>query len=158
MSVGNALARGVFVVAAKRTPFGTFGGSLKSHSPVDLQVLASEAAIASCGIKPEYISSVCIGNVLNASSPDAPYLARHVALRCGLPVPTPALIGKLLITYLEQKCSELRARNMSYTLRVEVLMTSSPLKGEKAQNIFSIPNFGKRIENHRISKGVRSFM
>jgi len=92
MSVGNVLSRGVFVVAAKRTPFGTFGGSLKSHSPVDLQVLATQAAIASCGIKPENISSVCIGNVLNASSPDAPYLARHVALRCGLPVPTPALI------------------------------------------------------------------
>merc|ERR1711915_352241 len=47
---------------------------------------------ASCGISPENISSVCIGNVLNASSPDAPYLAGHVALRCGLPVPTPALI------------------------------------------------------------------
>ena len=94
MSVGNALSRGVFVVAAKRTPFGTFGGSLKGHSPVDLQVLASQSAIASCGIKPENISSVCIGNVLNASSPDAPYLARHVALRCGLPIPTPALIGR----------------------------------------------------------------
>merc|ERR1712002_1036424 len=64
----------------------------KGHSPVDLQVLASQSAIASCGIKPENISSVCIGNVLNASSPDAPYLARHVALRCGLPIPTPALI------------------------------------------------------------------
>jgi len=92
MSVGNVLSRGVFVVAAKRTPFGAFGGSLKGHSPVDLQVLASQSAIASCGIKPENISSVCIGNVLNASSPDAPYLARHVALRCGLPIPTPALI------------------------------------------------------------------
>lgn len=92
MSVGNVLSRGVFVVAAKRTPFGTFGGSLKNHSPVDLQVLASQAAIESCGIKPENISSVCIGNVLNASSADTPYLARHVALRCGLPVPTPALI------------------------------------------------------------------
>merc|ERR1712032_509209 len=30
--------------------------------------------------------------VLSASAPDAPYLARHVALKCGLPIPTPALI------------------------------------------------------------------
>ena len=30
---------------------------------------------------------------MSPSAPDAPYLARHVALRCGLPVPTPALIG-----------------------------------------------------------------
>jgi len=92
MATGNVLSRGVFVVAAKRTPFGTFGGSLKAHSPVDLQVLASNAAMASIGLKPEQVNSVCIGNVLNASSPDAPYLARHVALRCGMPVPTPAYI------------------------------------------------------------------
>ena len=38
MVASNALSRGVFVVAAKRTPFGTFGGSLKSHSPTDLSV------------------------------------------------------------------------------------------------------------------------
>ena len=38
MSVGNALKQGVFVVAAKRTPFGTFGGTLKAWSPTDLQV------------------------------------------------------------------------------------------------------------------------
>jgi len=79
------------VVAAKRTPFGTFGGSLKGFSPVDLQVLASKAAIESCGITPDKINSVCIGNVLSASSADTPYISRHVALRCGLPIPTPAL-------------------------------------------------------------------
>jgi len=92
MVAGNALSRGVFVVAAKRTPFGTFGGSLKSHTPTDLSVIASNAAIKASGLSPENISSVCIGNVLSASAPDAPYLARHVALKCGLPVPTPALI------------------------------------------------------------------
>jgi len=92
MVASNALSRGVFVVAAKRTPFGTFGGSLKAHSPTDLSVLASNAAIKESGLAPENISSVCIGNVLSASAPDAPYLARHVALKCGLPIPTPALI------------------------------------------------------------------
>merc|ERR1711962_589257 len=29
---------------------------------------------------------------LSASAPDAPYMGRHVALKCGLPIPTPALI------------------------------------------------------------------
>jgi len=86
------LKRGIYVVGAKRTAFGTFGGTLKGHSPTDLQVHAAQAAIASAGLKPDQINSVCIGNVLSPSAPDAPYLARHVALRCGLPVPTPALI------------------------------------------------------------------
>jgi len=80
------------VVAAKRTPFGAFGGSLKGHSPTDLSVIASNAAIQSSGLSPENINSVCIGNVLSASAADAPYLSRHVALKCGLPIPTPALI------------------------------------------------------------------
>jgi len=92
MVASNALSRGIFVVAAKRTPFGTFGGSLKTKTPTELSVIASNAAIQSCGISPSDISSVCIGNVLSASAPDAPYLSRHVALKCGLPVPTPALI------------------------------------------------------------------
>jgi len=91
MVSSNALAKGVFVVAAKRTPFGAFGGSLKAHSPVDLQVLAANSAIQAAGIAPEKINSVCIGNVLSASSADTPYISRHVALRCGLPIPTPAL-------------------------------------------------------------------
>lgn len=30
MSLGVSLSKSVFVVAAKRTPFGTFGGSLKA--------------------------------------------------------------------------------------------------------------------------------
>lgn len=38
MSIGNALKQGIFVVGAKRTPFGSFGGALKSHTPTDLQV------------------------------------------------------------------------------------------------------------------------
>jgi len=92
MATGNALKRGVFVVAAKRTPFGTFGGSLKGHSPTDMQVHAGQAAMAASGLKPEQINSVCVGNVLSAAAPDCPYLARHVALKLGLPIPTPALI------------------------------------------------------------------
>ena len=47
MVASNALSRGVFVVAAKRTPFGTFGGSLKGHSPTDLSVSPSTMATIS---------------------------------------------------------------------------------------------------------------
>ena len=47
MVASNALSRGVFVVAAKRTPFGTFGGSLKAHSPTDLSVSSSSVKIGS---------------------------------------------------------------------------------------------------------------
>ena len=54
---------GVFIVAAKRTPFGTFGGSLKGHSATDLCEIAAKAAFAAGNINPELIDSTYVGNV-----------------------------------------------------------------------------------------------
>jgi acetyl-CoA acyltransferase 2 len=91
MSVGNALSKAVFVVAAKRTPFGTFGGALKDLTPTDLQVHAAKAALEAANLDPQAVDSVCIGNVLGAASPCAPYISRHTALRIGCKIETPAL-------------------------------------------------------------------
>ncbi|MFZ9888347.1 MAG: acetyl-CoA C-acyltransferase [Myxococcota bacterium] len=77
-------------VAAKRTAFGTFGGTLKNMSATDLAVVAARAAIAQAGLKPEDIDHVVFGNV-QQTSPDAIYLARHVGLRCELPQSVPAV-------------------------------------------------------------------
>uniref|UniRef100_A0A8C1P1E4 3-ketoacyl-CoA thiolase, mitochondrial n=1 Tax=Cyprinus carpio TaxID=7962 RepID=A0A8C1P1E4_CYPCA len=81
---------GVFIVSAKRTPFGTYGGVLKEHSATDLAEHAAKAALAAGSVAPEIINSVIIGNVMQSSA-DAPYIARHVGLRCGVPIPVPAL-------------------------------------------------------------------
>jgi acetyl-CoA acyltransferase 2 len=73
----------LFILAAKRTPFGTFGGKLKGYSATDLAVHAGRAALASCGVAPSAVGASVWGNVAQTSS-DAAYLARHVGLRCGL--------------------------------------------------------------------------
>jgi acetyl-CoA acyltransferase 2 len=91
MSVSNVLKQGVFVVAAKRTPFGAFGGSLKAFSPTDLQTLAAAGALKAGNVAPGIVDSVHIGNVLSASGPDTPYVSRHVSLRLGLRTEIPAL-------------------------------------------------------------------
>uniref|UniRef100_A0A915DBW6 Uncharacterized protein n=1 Tax=Ditylenchus dipsaci TaxID=166011 RepID=A0A915DBW6_9BILA len=78
-------ARGVekyFIVGAKRTAFGTYGGKLKNHSATDMAEIASRAAIKSASISPEHVDHVIFGNVIQ-SSKDAAYLARHVGLRVG---------------------------------------------------------------------------
>ncbi len=80
----------VVILAAKRTPFGTFGGALKDLSATDLAVHASQAAIAQAGAPTEDFGHVVFGNVAQ-TSPDAIYLARHVGLRAGLPERVPAL-------------------------------------------------------------------
>mmetsp|Transcript_6977 Transcript_6977/g.15959 ORF Transcript_6977/g.15959 Transcript_6977/m.15959 type:complete len:227 (-) Transcript_6977:886-1566(-) len=80
-----------FVVAAKRTPFGAFGGSLKNMTATQLGVVASKAALSQAGdLDPSLVDAVCFGNVV-ASSPDAAYLARHVGLQSGCSIQTPAL-------------------------------------------------------------------
>src|SRR5258705_12683215 len=77
-------------LSARRTPFGTYGGSLKDVSATDLGVHAAKAAIAQAGVRPEEIDNVVFGNVVQTSS-DAIYLARHVGLKAGLPQQVPAL-------------------------------------------------------------------
>ena len=80
----------IVFLAAKRTPFGSFGGGLKKSSATDLGVVAAEAAIAAAGAPTSDYDHCIFGNVLQTSA-DALYLARHVSLRAGLPVTMPGL-------------------------------------------------------------------
>ena len=82
--------REVWITAAKRTAFGTFGGALKDVSATDLAVEASKAALAQSEIDPSNVDHVVFGNV-QQTAPDAIYHARHVGLRAGVPNRTPAL-------------------------------------------------------------------
>jgi len=84
------LPREVWLVAAKRTAFGTFGGALKDHTATDLGVEAARAALAQAGLAGEDIQHVIWGNV-QQTSVDAIYFARHVGLRAGVPQAVPAL-------------------------------------------------------------------
>jgi len=77
-------------LAAKRTPFGTYGGALKDQSATDLAVHASKAALAQSKVKLEEVDNVVFGNVMQTSA-DAIYLARHVGLKSGLGQGVPAL-------------------------------------------------------------------
>ncbi len=81
---------GVVFLSGVRTGFGAFGGTLKESSATDLGTLASRAAIERSGLDTGSIDHVVFGNVLQTSA-DAPYLARHIGLRAGLPIETPAL-------------------------------------------------------------------
>jgi acetyl-CoA acetyltransferase family protein len=81
---------GVVILAGVRTGFGAFGGALKDLSATDLGAVAAQAAVERSGVEPADVDHVVIGNVLQTSA-DAPYLARHIGLRVGLPVETPAL-------------------------------------------------------------------
>lgn len=80
----------IWFLSGKRTPFGTFGGSLKDLSATDLAVESAKVALQQAKVLPDDIQHVIYGNVVQTSA-DAIYLPRHVGLRAGVPVPVPAL-------------------------------------------------------------------
>lgn len=80
----------VVFLSGVRTGFGAFGGVLKDLSATDLGAIASKGALSRSGLEPSAVDHVVFGNVLQTSA-DAIYLARHVGLRSGLPIETPAV-------------------------------------------------------------------
>ena len=65
--MSSAGLRPVFVVAAKRTPFGTFLGSLQNVTATDLAAHATKAALASGNVPAEAVDAVIVGNVAQVS-------------------------------------------------------------------------------------------
>ncbi|GMF32216.1 unnamed protein product [Phytophthora fragariaefolia] len=82
--------KSVYVVAAKRTPFGNFGGKLKDVTATDLCAHAAKATLAAAKLDPALVDAVQVGNVA-PTSPDGAYIARHVQLKAGVPIEKPAL-------------------------------------------------------------------
>ena len=80
----------IVILEGVRTPFGSFGGSLRKMSATELGIIAAKGAIERSGIAADKIDSVVFGNALQTSA-DAIYLARHVGLGAGVPRSAPAL-------------------------------------------------------------------
>lgn len=80
----------IVFLSGVRTPFGSFGGTLKDFSAIDLGVIAAKAAMERASVKPSDIQHSIFGNVIQTSA-DALYYARHVALKAGCPHEVPAL-------------------------------------------------------------------
>ncbi len=71
------------IVSAARTPFGKFGGSLKSLQAVDLGGIVIKEAIERAGIAPEMVEEVIMGMVLQGGARQIP--SRQAARKAGLP-------------------------------------------------------------------------
>ena len=69
------------IVAAKRTPIGSFQGQLSKFSSPDLAATLIKAIIKELGLKSDQIDEVILGNVLTAGLGQAP--ARQAAILAG---------------------------------------------------------------------------
>src|SRR6476620_1293186 len=80
----------IAIVSGARTPFGRYCGKLKDFTVSELGAIAGKGAIERSGVDPKEFDHAVFGNAQQTSG-DAIYGARHVALRAGLPIETPAL-------------------------------------------------------------------
>ncbi len=80
----------IAIVSGARTPFGRYCGKLKDFTAQELGAIAAKGAIERAGLKSDLFDHVVFGNAQQTSG-DALYGARHVGLRAGLPIETPAL-------------------------------------------------------------------
>ncbi|SIS96288.1 acetyl-CoA C-acyltransferase [Belliella pelovolcani] len=72
----------VYIVAAVRTPLGSFGGKLSGLSATELGSIAIKGALNKAGVDPKEVEEVMMGNVLSANLGQAP--ARQAAIGAGI--------------------------------------------------------------------------
>jgi acetyl-CoA acetyltransferase family protein len=80
----------IAIVSGVRTPMGRYCGKLKDFTAMELGAVAAKGAIERAGVDAKEIDHVIFGNAQQTSG-DALYGARHVGLRAGVPIETPAL-------------------------------------------------------------------
>lgn len=78
----------VVIVSGVRTPVGSYGGSLKDVSAIDMGGMVVKEAVKRAGIKPEMVDEVIVGQVGEVA--ECGFVARAVSLKGGLPFETTA--------------------------------------------------------------------
>ncbi len=78
------------ILQGARTPMARYMGAFDGTTALELGALAGKEAIRRAGTDPEEFDHVIFGNVMQTSA-DALYGARHVGLKAGLPIETPAV-------------------------------------------------------------------
>jgi len=74
----------VVIVSAVRTAIGSFGGSLKAVSAVEMGTVVVKEALKRANVSPEVVEEVIFGNVLQAGL--GQNVARQVSVKAGIPI------------------------------------------------------------------------
>ncbi|MDC7287744.1 thiolase family protein [Blautia schinkii] len=78
----------VVIVSGVRTPVGSYGGSLKDVSAIDLGAMVVKEAVKRAGLEPQQVDEVIVGQVGQIA--ECGFVARAVSLKAGLPNETTA--------------------------------------------------------------------
>jgi acetyl-CoA C-acetyltransferase len=131
------------ILAACRTPIGSFGGVLKDLSAVDLGAVVVREAVARARVSPAEVGDVVLGCVLQAGA--GMNVARHAALKAGLPVEVPGeTVNRVCGSGLQAVVHAVEAIHMGY---VDTLVAGGTESMSNAPYLLKGARWGYRMGN-----------
>ena len=132
----------VVLLSGSRTAIGSFGGSLKSVSPIDLGTLVAKDAIKNSGLAEKQIEHAVFGHVINTEPKDM-YLSRVVSLRAGLPNTVAAMnVNRLCGSGLQAVVSAIQTLTLG---DAEFALAGGAENMSKSPHIIGSNRWGKRM-------------
>lgn len=140
----------VVIIAAVRTPIGSFGGALSTLSATELGAAAIKGALSRAGVAPELVDEVYMGNVVSANVGQAP--AKQAALKAGLPANIPC-------TTINKVCASGTKAIMLAAQSIQLGQTNVAIAGgmESMSNVpYYVPKarFGYKYGNAELVDGL----
>ena len=136
----------VVIVAAVRTPIGSFGGSLRDLSAVELGTVAVKAALKKIDLSPELVDELIFGNVLQAGN--GQNVARQISIHAGIPQEVPSFT-------VNHVCgSGLRTVQLAATMiraqEAEVIVCGGTESMSNAPYLLKTMRWGQRLGNAEV--------
>jgi acetyl-CoA C-acetyltransferase len=147
----------VVILAARRTPVGSFQGALAPMTAAQLGAVAARAAMADSGIAPDQLGEVILGCVLQAGQGQAP--ARQAAVGAGIALDVPATtVNKMCGSGMQSVmfgADRIRAGSVSAVLAGGIeSMTNAPYLLAKARGGYRMGH--GEIIDHMFYDGLQS--
>ena len=131
------------ILSAVRTPIGSFGGSLKDLSAVDLGAIVVREALSRAAVQGSDVGDVILGCVLQAGN--GMNVARQVSLKAGLPQEVPAeTINRVCGSGLQAVAHAAEATHLGYS---EVVVAGGTESMTNAPYILKGARWGYRMGN-----------
>lgn len=140
----------VYIVEAKRTAIGSFGGTLKGFSSVELAVPVIKKVIEAANIKDNQIDEVILGNVFKAGGKGNP--ARQATIKANISEETPAM------TIDKQCASGLRAITLGASEisvgNADIIIAGGTESMSNVPHLLLDGRWGKKMGNMRTVDGL----
>ena len=144
------MSREVYIVAAVRTPIGSFGGALKTYTATQLGATAIKGALDKIQLDANLVDEVYMGSVIQAGLGQAP--ARQAAKIAGLP-------DKVICTTINKVCAS-GMKSIALAAQNILLGDADIVVAGGMENMSSVPHYmdksrtGQKLGDMKLIDGL----